>query len=41
MDWDRTATEGSVWLHSDGMFLVVPLPGGIRRICAELYPDDQ
>ena len=38
---DRTATEVSVWLHFDGMFLVVPLPGGIRRIRAELYPDDQ
>jgi 4,5-epoxidase len=40
MSWDRPATEGSVWLHSDGMFLVVPLPGGIWRISAELRPDD-
>jgi hypothetical protein len=40
-DWDRTATEESVWLHSDGMFLVAPLPAGIWRISAELHPDDQ
>jgi 4,5-epoxidase len=40
LDWDRTGDEGTMWLHPDGMFGVVPLPGGVWRIFAELRPDD-
>jgi 4,5-epoxidase len=37
---DRGADEGTMWLHPDGMFGIVPLPGGLWRIFAELPRDD-
>jgi 4,5-epoxidase len=36
LDWDHTEEEGTMWLHPDGMFGVVPLPGDVWRIFAEL-----
>jgi 4,5-epoxidase len=41
LDWNRSTDEGTIWLHPDGMFEVVPLPAGVWRIFAELRPDDQ
>jgi 4,5-epoxidase len=40
LDWDHTEDEGTMWLHPDGIFGVVPLPGDVWRIFAELRPDD-
>lgn len=40
LDWDRTKEEGTMWLHPEGMFIAVPLPGDVWRIVAELRPDD-
>lgn len=34
------ADEGTIWLHPNGMIGMVPLPGGVRRIFAELHPND-
>jgi 4,5-epoxidase len=34
------ADEGTTWLHPDGMILMVPLPGGLWRIFAELQSND-
>jgi 4,5-epoxidase len=34
------ADEGTIWLHPDGMIGMVPLPGGVWRIFAELDRDD-
>jgi 4,5-epoxidase len=34
------ADEGTVWLHPDGIIGMVPLPGRVWRIFAELQPDD-
>jgi 4,5-epoxidase len=36
----RGADEGTIWLHPDGMIGMVPLPGGVWRIFAELHPND-
>ncbi|MBV8334446.1 MAG: FAD-dependent monooxygenase [Alphaproteobacteria bacterium] len=40
LDWNRTKDEGTMWLHPEGMFGIVPLPAGVWRIFAELHPDD-
>jgi 4,5-epoxidase len=32
--------EGTMWLHPDGIIGMVPLPGGVWRIFAELHPND-
>jgi 4,5-epoxidase len=34
------ADEGTMWLHPDGMIGMVPLPGNVWRIFAELAPND-
>ena len=34
------ASEGTMWLHPDGMIGIVPLPGGVWRIFAELPRGD-
>jgi 4,5-epoxidase len=34
------ADEGTMWLHRDGMIGMVPLPGGVWRIFAELNHND-
>jgi 4,5-epoxidase len=39
-EMDSGANEGTIWLHPDGMFGMVPLPGGVWRIFAELPSDD-
>jgi 4,5-epoxidase len=39
-EMDRGADEGTMWLHPDGMFGIVPLPGGLWRIFAELPRED-
>jgi 4,5-epoxidase len=36
----RSADEGTMWLHPDGMIGMVPLPAGVWRIFAELHPRD-
>jgi len=36
----RTGDEGTMWLHPDGMIGLVPLPGGVWRIFAELDRND-
>jgi 2-polyprenyl-6-methoxyphenol hydroxylase-like FAD-dependent oxidoreductase len=39
IDWDRPEDEAGVWLHEDGVFAVLPLPGeGRWRLFAEV-PD--
>lgn len=40
LDWHRSKDEGTMWLHPEGIFGVVPLPTGVWRIFAELHPDD-
>jgi 4,5-epoxidase len=40
LDWKRRTDEGTMWLHPEGIFGVVPLPTGLWRIFAELRPDD-
>jgi 4,5-epoxidase len=40
MEWNEPSGEGMAWLHPDGLFLVVPLPGGITRVVAELSADN-
>jgi 4,5-epoxidase len=37
---DGADGEGTMWLHPDGMIGIVPLPGGLWRIFAELCADD-
>jgi 4,5-epoxidase len=39
-EMDSGADEGTIWLHPDGMFGMVPLPGWVWRIFAELPHDD-
>ncbi len=37
---DGGADEGTLWLHPEGKFGMVPLPGGVWRILAELARTD-
>jgi 4,5-epoxidase len=40
LDWDRPRQEPAVWLHADGMFAALPLPGrNVWRVMAELPAD--